>query len=464
MTTLIAMFLVLLSIGLIWIMLRDHRRGTCELLSCRNLALVGLILFQLTSAAYSLYSGDHSHFYIAEPARTGLVFSAMVVVLIVLSLWAYRRGWVVTGLAARVPTTTALPGDVALLLNAVFITALATLLRFGVAIPLISIVAGAVGVGLSAVAGGLVGWVWGRRLLNPVVMFYSAMIVVANLAIVMSGTFGRRGLVTVGGSIIWGMYYSAWRHLRTSAMLWRLAILSIPPILLLALFTSVRSAGEHQRTTREQVQAMIQGGALTQGVVGLLSGQYVGSISLFLIENHPETYEYRHLESIYYFFLIPVPRAWWPDKPTPLSMEIAREARVSKVQWDRLKLAPGIIGHAAAEGGWYALIIYAIVAGLFFRFFDEIIRLNIESPFVVLAAGSALGQYLGLPRGSVPNFALIAVMTVAGSMLILVMLGKMVERLSPTPLVDATLETDEWDEDDLDDEAADPDAYHDAIR
>ncbi len=466
MTTLIAMFLVLLSIILVVIMFRDHRRGTCELLSCRNLALVGLILFQLTSAAYSLASGDHSNYYIAEPVRTGLIFTAMTVTLIILSLWAYRHGWFVTGLAARLPTTRAHPGDVALLLNAVFLTVLAALLRFGVAIPIISIVAGAVGVGLSAVAGGLVGWVWGRRLLNPVLIFYSGMIVAANLAVVMSGTFGRRGLVTVGASILWGMYYSAWRHLQTRALMTRLAVLSIPPILLLALFTSVRSAGEHQRTTREQVQAMVQGGDIVRGVTGLLSGQYVGSVSMFLIENHPENYEYRHLESLYYFFLIPIPRQWWPSKPTPLSMAIAREARVSRVQWNRLKLAPGIIGHAAAEGGWYALIIYAIVAGLFFRFFDEIIRLNIDSPFVVLAVGSAVGQYIGLPRGSVPNFALIAVMTVAGSMVILITLGKLVERLSPAPLVEEYDDAEEWDDDDdaLEHEAVDPGGFRDPVR
>ena len=111
-----------------------------------------------------------------------------------------------------------------------------------------------------------------------------------------------------------------------------------------------------------------------------------------------------------------VPRRWWPGKPIPLSMEIAREARLSRVNWNRLKLGPGVIGHAAAEGGWYALIIYALIAGLYFRFFDEIIRNNPDSPFVILAVGSALGQFLGLPRGSVPNFAFIAVMTVTGSM------------------------------------------------
>ena len=67
MTTLLAMTLVLMALALVAIMFRDHQRGTCELLSCRNIALVGLILFQLGSCAYSLFTGDNSVFRIAPP-------------------------------------------------------------------------------------------------------------------------------------------------------------------------------------------------------------------------------------------------------------------------------------------------------------------------------------------------------------------------------------------------------------
>lgn len=449
MTPLLAMSLVLMSIALVAIIIRDHRRGDCELLSCRNIALVGLILFQLSSCAYSLYTGDHSNFLISNPVWTGFQFVAMAAIFIVLSLWSYRRGWLVTTLARRLPTTRAMPSDTALLFNAGLLTVLAVVLRFGVAIPLVAIVAGMVGIGLSAVSGGLVGWVWGRRLLNPAVIFYSLMIVAANLAIVMTLSFGRRGLVAVGGAIVWGMYYSTWRHLRTSSILARMALVSLAPILFLALFTSVRSSGEHQRSAGEHLRKISEGGNVVRGVVSLISGQYAGSISLFLIENYPENHEYRHMESVYYFFVLPVPRRWWPGKPIPLSMEIAQEARISRVDWKRLKLGPGVIGHAAAEGGWYALIVYAVIAGMFFRFFDEIIRLNIDSPFVVLAVGSALGQFLGLARGSVPNFAFLAVITIGGALLIMIALGKIVEQFSPTLMLeDEPFDADEWEYDD----------------
>ena len=111
MTTLLAMSLGLMSIALVVIMFRDHRRGNCELLSCRNMALLGLIVFQLSSCAYSLYTGDNSKYLINNPAWTGFQFVVMAAVFIVVSLWSYRRGWLVKTWARNVPTTRAMPSD-----------------------------------------------------------------------------------------------------------------------------------------------------------------------------------------------------------------------------------------------------------------------------------------------------------------------------------------------------------------
>jgi len=456
MTTLLAIYLIVLSLVLVWIVFRDHRSGLCELLSCRNLALLGLILFQLSSVAYSLLANDYSHYAVYNPAKSGLIFCAMITTFVILSLWTYRRGWIVTGLARRLPTTYASPGDLALLLNAFLITVVAIVMRFGVAVPYLSIIAGTVAVGLNAVSSGLVGWVWGRQLRNPVYLVYGLLIIAANLAVVMSFSFGRRGIVAVGGIIVWGMYYSYWRHLRTTGILSRMAIVGLPPVIFLLLFTSVRTAGRSgtgvdtsEMTASRHIRNILEGGSLIRGLTFVASGQYSGAISLFLIESCPETFAYRHMESVYYFFVLPVPRALWPGKPHPLSQQIARMARVSRANWDRLKLGPGIIGHAAAEGGWYAVILYGLIGGLFFRFFDEIVQLNIDSPLVVLSVGSSMGHFIGLPRGSVPNFAFLAVLTAIGSLLIMVVLGKLAERISPPQLVDDDEldESGEWEYD-----------------
>ena len=78
MTTLLAIYLVVISLVLVHVMFRDHRSGVCELLSCRNLALLGLILFQLSSVAYSLVASDYSKYPVNDPTKSGLIFSAMI--------------------------------------------------------------------------------------------------------------------------------------------------------------------------------------------------------------------------------------------------------------------------------------------------------------------------------------------------------------------------------------------------
>ena len=66
-----------------------------------------------------------------------------------------------------------------------------------------------------------------------------------------------------------------------------------------------------------------------------------------------------------------------------------------------------------------------------------------------MAVGSALGQFLGMPRGSVPNFAFLAVLTIGGAMVIMIVLGKIVEQFSPTPILDdESYDSGEWDYDD----------------
>ena len=77
------------------------------------------------------------------------------------------------------------------------------------------------------------------------------------------------------------------------------------------------------------------------------------------------------------------------------------------------------------------MIVLIVLGGLFLRFLDEIVQLNPHSPFVVLAVASSLGQILGIARGSVGLFTFNAMLTIAGSLLCIVLLGKLVESVNP---------------------------------
>jgi hypothetical protein len=223
------------------------------------------------------------------------------------------------------------------------------------------------------------------------------------------------------------MYYSHWRYLRLGAIMHRLALLSIPSVIVVALFTSVRKSG--QSTTAEQVQQISMRGDLKRGLMDLAGGQNCGGVSLWLVERFPESFERRPLMTIWHFLTYPVPRILWPTKPRPLSQMIPRMAAMTRVDYSSLSIGAGIIGTANAEGGWYAVVIYALLAGLLLRFLDEIATIH-DSPFVILPVGCALGQILGLARGETSAFTFILLTNVTATLLSMVVIGRFLERTS----------------------------------
>lgn len=116
----------------------------------------------------------------------------------------------------------------------------------------------------------------------------------------------------------------------------------------------------------------------------------------------------------------PIPSAMWENKPAPLSKDIARLARIRGVNRDLITIPPGVVGYAAAEGGFYALIIYAIFFGQFTRFFDDLVQLNIGNPYIILPVGCATGHFLGMARGDIAIFANLALVSFVSTWLIMV--------------------------------------------
>lgn len=428
-TTALGLYFWALSGLLILMMVWEHHHKAHDLLSLRNLFLVGFIVFQLSSAAVSLYLDDFGNYRVRYPRQAGLQFAVMCTVFVLVFLWAYRRGWIVRWLAGKLPQTTAAPTGFFLLTMGMILTLVGIVLRMALQVSLLAILANYAAIGFAAIACGLVGWVWGRRLLNPAMILVGLVILVVNLANAAWGEFGRRPLIAVFGALIWGMYYSYWRYLPLRSLLHRLTLVSLGPLLIVALFTSVRASSEKDRTASEHLQAVVHSGQVGEGMWQLLSGQGTAAAAMWVIENYPERFEYRHLMTLWYSVAIDVPRAWWPDKPLPLSKLIPEQAKIPNVNWRSLTLPAGIVGNAAAEGGWYALVIYAIFMGLFIRFFDQLVQNTLSSPFVVLAVGSALGQVLGLARGETSLFANIFLLTFASAGICMVAVGKLVQSM-----------------------------------
>lgn len=429
MTSLLALYLIALTAFIFGLIIVQHFRGTHPLLSIRNFALLGLVVFQSGSGALHLWTKNYSVYPIENPAKTGAIFCALLTAFLALFLISYRVGGPAKPLARMLPKTRVTPSSGSLMMMALLFTGCATALKvLESRVPALGILSAlGIVVGSGAMACGLMGWVWGRNFLNPVIMCVTGAVFLFNGAVsVIGGSFGRRSLVAFGAALLWGLFYSKLKYMRPGAMLRWLAFASIPPVMVVALFTAARSSGDKERSLGEQVRAMASGD-LSIGVQLLAGGQGTAVGAMFCIERYPEAYQGTFLHSFWMTFLHPVPRALWPAKPIPISTKIAAQANVQGVVVDELTLPPGIVGYIAAEGGLIALLVYGVFYGFFIRFFDELVALNPMSPMVVLPIGTQLGQILGLFRGELSMFGATYWMTVLIFYVALVMLSKLFE-------------------------------------
>ncbi len=426
MLSFLGFILFLTAIALAGLMLYQHWTGSHPLFSLRNISLVGFMGYQLTSAGTAMLRQDYSVFAIRDPEGAGLEFTAMALAFLVIFLVAYEIGFPAKQAAARTPMTRLNMGGSSLLLLAFALTIGAGVLRFGVLIPYIGIIAGWVGIGFGSVATGIVAWVWSRAWYNPVLFVTAGIVTLVNTGIAISGQFGRRQLAAIGLAFVWGAFYGRLRFQPMIVMLQTFAIVAAPAVVALALFTSVRGKGAGEVGAVEQFKMMAQG-SVKEGLIDLLGGQGTGPTAMWTIENYPERFNGGPYQTITYTFTHNIPRALWEGKPEPLSKDIATNADVKGVAQENITIPPGIVGYAAAEGGLPALAAYAIFFAVILRYFDELVRRNPYTPLVVLPIACQLGQIIGLFRGDPALFINIYIYSFVGCYFTCTYLGKAIE-------------------------------------
>jgi len=422
--------LVLIAIINAAIVVVPYLMGRAELMSIRNFFLLGFTIYQVTSGVICLHNPANfaSEIALSQPADTSLKFVIWVIVFEAVFLAAYRWGIGAKRLARWTPIIQGEAREPILWLFAFTLLGAAALLRLSVFIPYVSILTSHIGTSVAAVAAGLGAWIWVRRPLNPAAAAFMFLVLFLAIAIGITGVFGRRPIVAIAACIGWGTYYSRWRNLHPATVLARAAIFGIIPVVLVAKYTTVR--GNFYQSSEGPFSRMMQiaeADTMT-GLVDLVSGQECAAWSMYLMQMYPEYHEYRHMHAIKYYFQFSVPRAIWPDKPHALAEIAWVDADIPGMP-DGFTIGPGIIGHAASEGGFYALLIYATALGLFVRYFDSVLARAPMQPFVALPIGASMGNLLGIPRGETPNFAYEFTVGVLGSLVILIIVARLLKAM-----------------------------------
>lgn len=428
------MMIWLIALAVVALCAFDHFRGRVDALSVRNIALVGFLIFMVLSARVGLIWDPSSTYNLADPTGTVFRWLTWCVLFLIIFFFAYRIGFGARKVAQLIPAPSATVGLSSAWPLMIVLTMGALALKV-VPIPFVSALAGMTSIGLASVAAGIAGWVWGPRLFNPAVAIPAAMVVLANIAVANFAEFSRRPMVSVGLGLIWGMYYSSFRYKPVPSMVARIALVSIPPLILFSLYSSVRSWQTIGSTAI--VERMVSQGDATASIEEL-GQQDTARVGQWLMEYADRgAYETRPLFTVQYFFLFPVPRELFTivdtEKPWPVSTQMADLSNRKGVKRGNTGVTnpAGIIGNAAVEGGLLALVVYAAVGAFVFRVADEFIKRGAHSAFLVLPVGSSLGQVMGIARGETSVFMFNFVWTTASVTITMAVASALLTRAFP---------------------------------
>lgn len=410
MAELYAFLLYAMAAAVVVLVLVQGLSRSVELFSARNIYLIGFIVYQLFSPAGVLMRESTVKFRVQDITSAGGVAVVYAAVFLVVYLVAYRFPgpwrWAAGFLKAK-PTTAS---DASLLIVAFTLVLLGLAMRLGSLIPYVRAIAFHTGVGLAAVSCVFVGWTVARRYTNVLVLLGGGVVFVTAAGLALQGSFGRRPLVGVCLGLMWGIYFSLGTRLKPKWLIIWLVPLSLTALLIVSSYTAVRGRVS-EMSVAEVMQEMIGSDRKIEAAVNIFDGQLCGEATLWCIEAYPKKVEQKQILSLRQMVLQVIPRAVWPEKPEPLANQLAEIAKIDGVVRSRITMPPGVLGYAAAEGGMYALVLYAIFYGGFCRFFDLIVTENRDNPFMIAAASSVVGHMPGLARGDLANLTNNAVVT-----------------------------------------------------
>ncbi len=412
--------LILLALFVLVYMMVQAKNGTVEILSTRNMFLIGLIVFQLTGPAMSMILDARSSFYPAQIESTSIVYIFMVIVFIVFFLLSYTKSTrLIDAVIIRRRVSQLEYSPVGLMVIAISTIPIGLLCQFVlVYTPVFGPGFRLLAYGMYTIGSSLASWVWFKHFYNPIYMLLACSLILTALSLTFYQNFGRRPLVGVLVGIGWAAYYSHWRSLGLAAVIKRGAVVGGAGFVLLALVTSARDGVFREQSIVTNVSSL-KDASFSAGALDLVTGQQAGVTSMWILESRPDTKEYDTLHTAVSVLTFPIPRAMWPGKPTALGISMPQQEMSISGKPNDWNIGPGLVGHIENDNPWVALWLYPIFLGVYFRLFDRIVAWFPDNPFAVLPMGSALGQFIAMPRGELGSFFFIATINVFGSFVIM---------------------------------------------
>ena len=255
---------------------------------------------------------------------------------------------------------------------------------------------------------------WYQQKGNPILIGILGGVILLAMIIAIKSGGGRRTLLGICMGIPIAYYWLRLRYTSPLRSSFVLGIAGFVVLLTVAAYSQVRHfdrQGEKQaRTLATSIEALklLPSKMLTPGKASKsLVGQNAAQTSLAAIHLYTQELDPAPFHTIFYVVTMPMPRAYWPEKPVGLGYSLPKSSRVrgTKATW-----GPGIVGHGFHEGGkngaYFMLIFYAVVAALALRFIDELLVRQSNNPYLLGAFSASAGHIAGWSRGDIGTFTL----------------------------------------------------------
>lgn len=414
MTTLLGLFMLVLAVLVATMVVVQSRRGTVDLFSVRNFFLLGFIVFQITSATITFWTGYYDALVCSDYGKVGLVYTLVLLLWLSFYLIFYAKNKPAVFLASRLRSSHGATTPTMMLVLASSFLLAAIFCRFALAtVPVVGVLAIILATGLSGAAAGMASWVWAPRPFRPMIALAAGSIILVALGVVLYQAFGRRDALSVIIACVWGAHHGHWKHIGLKRAAKQIVPLGAAGLLFMAAFSGARTEKDYSLGVIESVTRVTQG-KLGDGLLAMASGQAAAACSMWIIDTRPQSFEYDTLHTFRYFIGHPIPRIFWENKPIALGWAMTSQGKV-RGRSKGFNFGPGLMGHVYNDNPWISLVPYAFGLAFLMRFMDQLAKLNPTNPFIVVPLGCALGDLLALPRGETGLFLSRAVLMMVGS-------------------------------------------------
>jgi len=411
-----AVLVIVITYG---VFLNNLRTGRYELLSWRNIFLMGFAQFYGFGTYLTFSHGFGSDVYVAGSEGQLKLFVAIPLFLTTLII-SLRVGGRWRGFGKMIPKLQLPITDAGILAASVAVIAAAlamSVLPMGSYIALVIV---QFKVGLAGTAAALATYYLIARRFNPIAWGLFIAVMGAAGLVAMVGEVGRRGLLGVMMAVAWMWWYYSLKHNKFGSKVLKLGAIGAGIFTLVLFYASFRGeasggdGGFSLSTRLQQVQRFARNPFVQRGSLLNMIGSDAPSDTMYIMERYPQSYPYEYLHGARFFLTNPIPRSIWADKPEGLGKMVQNQVGTAA------NLGVGFLGHGWAEGGFLGIMSYGVFFGLLIGAMDRLIRERSWNPYFVAAIGANLGNVFGLPRGETSLFLLNVVAGFVGTTGVLV--------------------------------------------